>query len=130
MSLCVRCLFAPSLTHLNVLHWCAAQAICLHGQMSQPRRLAALAKFTSQKSDIIIATDVASRGLDIPHVDCVVNYDIPMHSKVGIVVSHHGADKLDSNALSREGLLLVLLHRLQQCHRCCARAQNGNTCRV
>mmetsp|Transcript_26947 Transcript_26947/g.70811 ORF Transcript_26947/g.70811 Transcript_26947/m.70811 type:complete len:536 (-) Transcript_26947:62-1669(-) len=56
-------------------------AICLHGQMSQPKRIGALAKFTGKKNNIIVATDVASRGLDIPHVDCVINYDIPMHSK-------------------------------------------------
>lgn len=56
-------------------------AICLHGQMSQPKRLGALGRFTSKQSSILIATDVASRGLDIPHVDCVLNFDIPMHSK-------------------------------------------------
>ncbi|EDQ87858.1 uncharacterized protein MONBRDRAFT_37739 [Monosiga brevicollis MX1] len=56
-------------------------AVCLHGQMSQPKRLGALAKFTSQSHTILVATDVASRGLDIPHVDVVVNYDIPTHSK-------------------------------------------------
>eukprot|EP00050_Salpingoeca_kvevrii_P022454 m.126665 g.126665 ORF g.126665 m.126665 type:complete len:448 (-) comp9711_c0_seq2:113-1456(-) len=56
-------------------------AICLHGQMTQPKRLGALAKFQGQKSSILVATDVASRGLDIPHVDVVLNYDLPMHSK-------------------------------------------------
>eukprot|EP00040_Diaphanoeca_grandis_P043986 m.10950 g.10950 ORF g.10950 m.10950 type:complete len:502 (+) comp8561_c0_seq1:161-1666(+) len=56
-------------------------AICLHGQMTQPKRLGALSKFSAQRCNIIVATDVASRGLDIPHVDCVINYDIPMHSK-------------------------------------------------
>ena len=57
-------------------------AICLHGQMSQPKRLGALAKFTAQQTSILVATDVASRGLDIPHVDVVVNFDISTHSKV------------------------------------------------
>ena len=42
--------------------------------MSQPKRLGALSKFSAQQVNIIVATDVASRGLDIPHVDCVVNY--------------------------------------------------------
>lgn len=56
-------------------------AIPLHGQMSQTKRLGSLTRFKSGTKSILIATDVASRGLDIPHVDLVVNYDIPMHSK-------------------------------------------------
>ncbi|CAN8002654.1 unnamed protein product [Ixodes hexagonus] len=56
-------------------------AIPLHGQMGQAKRLGALNKFKSKNRSILIATDVASRGLDIPHVDCVVNFDIPTHSK-------------------------------------------------
>lgn len=56
-------------------------AIPLHGQMGQAKRLGALTKFKSKNRSILIATDVASRGLDIPHVDCVVNFDIPTHSK-------------------------------------------------
>ncbi|CAF1280916.1 unnamed protein product [Rotaria sp. Silwood1] len=53
----------------------------LHGQMSQTKRLGALNKFKGKARSILIATDVASRGLDIPHVDIVINYDIPTHSK-------------------------------------------------
>ena len=40
------------------------QAICLHGQMTQPNRLGALNKFKAKERNILIATDVASRGLD------------------------------------------------------------------
>merc|ERR1719350_844611 len=56
-------------------------AIPLNGQMSQNKRLASLNKFKSKARAILLATDVASRGLDIPHVDIVINYDIPTHSK-------------------------------------------------
>merc|ERR550519_1681645 len=56
-------------------------AIPLNGQMSQNKRLASLNKFKSKSRNVLIATDVASRGLDIPHVDVVINYDIPTHSK-------------------------------------------------
>ncbi|XP_056017700.1 probable ATP-dependent RNA helicase DDX27 [Ostrea edulis] len=56
-------------------------AIPLHGQMSQSKRLGSLNKFKSKNRSILIATDVASRGLDIPHVDVVLNLDIPTHSK-------------------------------------------------
>lgn len=56
-------------------------AIPLHGQMSQTKRLGSLNKFKSKTRSILIATDVASRGLDIPHVDVVLNLDIPTHSK-------------------------------------------------
>ncbi|KRY40918.1 putative ATP-dependent RNA helicase DDX47 [Trichinella spiralis] len=56
-------------------------AVPLHGQMSQAKRLGALNKFKAKDRSILIATDVASRGLDIPHVDLVINFDIPTHSK-------------------------------------------------
>jgi ATP-dependent RNA helicase DDX47/RRP3 len=49
--------------------------------MSQNKRLASLNKFKSKSRSILLATDVASRGLDIPHVDIVINFDIPTHSK-------------------------------------------------
>jgi ATP-dependent RNA helicase DDX47/RRP3 len=56
-------------------------AICLHGQMSQPKRLGALHKFKSGGRSILICTDVAARGLDIPSVDLVINFDLPGHGK-------------------------------------------------
>lgn len=49
----------------------------INGQMSQVKRLGALNKFKTGENNILIATDVASRGLDIKGVDMVLNYDIP-----------------------------------------------------
>ncbi|KAL4880048.1 ATP-dependent rRNA helicase rrp3 [Aspergillus karnatakaensis] len=59
-------------------------AIPLHGQLSQSARLGALNKFRSGSRDILVATDVAARGLDIPNVDLVINNDLPMDSKTYI----------------------------------------------
>ncbi|KAL4811509.1 ATP-dependent rRNA helicase rrp3 [Aspergillus unguis] len=59
-------------------------AIPLHGQLSQSARLGALGKFRSRSRDILVATDVAARGLDIPSVDVVLNFDLPMDSKTYI----------------------------------------------
>lgn len=52
-------------------------AIPLHGDLSQSSRLSALNKFRAHSRDILVATDVAARGLDIPSVDLVVNFDLP-----------------------------------------------------
>merc|ERR1712151_69817 len=56
-------------------------SICLHGQMTQAQRLGALSGFKAKERRILVCTDVASRGLDVPSVDLVVNYDIPKNSK-------------------------------------------------
>lgn len=56
-------------------------AIPIHGKLSQESRLGALNKFKSGGRSILVATDVASRGLDIPAVDVVINFDIPTYSK-------------------------------------------------
>ena len=57
------------------------KAVNIHGKLSQQQRLNALNKFKSNERNILIATDVASRGLDIPSVDIVINFDIPGNSK-------------------------------------------------
>ncbi|MBA0770971.1 hypothetical protein Gotri_019509 [Gossypium trilobum] len=49
--------------------------------MTQAKRLGALNKFKSGECNVLVCTDVASRGLDIPSVDMVINYDIPTNSK-------------------------------------------------
>lgn len=53
----------------------AADAI--HGDLKQSRRDRVIREFRSKKYRILVATDVASRGLDIPHIEHVINYDLP-----------------------------------------------------
>ena len=45
--------------------------------MSQHRREQSMAKFRNGKAKILVATDIASRGIDVPRVELVVNYDVP-----------------------------------------------------
>eukprot|EP00475_Leptophrys_vorax_P024227 TRINITY_DN3339_c0_g1_i2.p1 TRINITY_DN3339_c0_g1~~TRINITY_DN3339_c0_g1_i2.p1 ORF type:complete len:422 (+),score=89.14 TRINITY_DN3339_c0_g1_i2:91-1356(+) len=59
----------------------SVENVALHSGISQARRLASLGKFKSRVVRILVATDVASRGLDIPSVDLVVNYDLPFSPK-------------------------------------------------
>ncbi len=49
----------------------------LHGGMNQAQRDRVMASFRSGKTDLLVATDVAARGLDISHVSHVMNYDVP-----------------------------------------------------
>jgi ATP-dependent RNA helicase DDX49/DBP8 len=51
--------------------------VALHSMMPQSRRIASLAKFKSHFCRIMVSTDVAGRGLDIPSVDLVINMDLP-----------------------------------------------------
>ncbi|KAK4750158.1 hypothetical protein SAY87_027607 [Trapa incisa] len=54
----------------------------LHGKMKQSVREKALSSFTSMSSGALLCTDVAARGLDIPGVDCIVQYDPPQDPNV------------------------------------------------
>jgi ATP-dependent RNA helicase DeaD len=53
------------------------QAGALHGGMSQEQRDRMMKKFRANAMDLLIATDVAARGLDVEHLSHVVNYDVP-----------------------------------------------------
>jgi len=49
----------------------------LHAKMEEKRRLKNLEKFTEMDNAVLLATDVAARGLDIQEVDMVVHYQVP-----------------------------------------------------
>ncbi|KAL5107467.1 ATP-dependent rRNA helicase RRP3 [Taenia crassiceps] len=55
--------------------------ITLNGDMPQAQRLGALGKFKRLPTSCLVATDVAARGLDIPQVGLVINYDVPLDAK-------------------------------------------------
>lgn len=52
-------------------------AEAIHGNKSQPQRQRALRAFKENYVDVLVATDVAARGLDIPNVSHVINFDQP-----------------------------------------------------
>jgi len=53
----------------------------LHGDMDQRARMAMLASFRDGKLKLLVASDVAARGLDIPDVSHIFNYDVPIHAE-------------------------------------------------
>ncbi|VDD78644.1 unnamed protein product [Mesocestoides corti] len=57
------------------------QSAVLHSSMSQNDRVAALTSFKSSHVRVLIATDLASRGLDFPTVDAVINHNVPIRPK-------------------------------------------------
>ncbi len=52
-------------------------ADCIHGNIAQTQREKTMQRFRDGKLQVLIATDVAARGIDVDDVDCVINYDIP-----------------------------------------------------
>ena len=50
---------------------------CLHGDIRQQQREKTMQRYRSGKLPVLIATDVASRGIDVDDVDCVINFDVP-----------------------------------------------------
>jgi ATP-dependent RNA helicase RhlE len=58
------------------------QAQAIHGNKSQTARERALAQFKSHRPPVLVATDIASRGLDIDAVSHVINFDLPMTAEI------------------------------------------------
>jgi ATP-dependent RNA helicase RhlE len=78
-------------------------AVAIHGNRSQAQRQKALMQFKSGKARILVATDVAARGLDIPNLPLVINHDLPMVAEDYI----HRIGRTGRNGASGEALSLV-----------------------
>lgn len=77
-SALVFCATTQGCAHLaRLLAHLGVPAAALHSALPQRERLAALAAFRGGRVPLLLATDVASRGLDVPTVDLVLNYDVP-----------------------------------------------------
>src|SRR5213076_3268501 len=57
------------------------KATAIHGDKTQQERMAALEAFNKGEIDVLVATDVAARGLDISDLPCVINYDLPYNAE-------------------------------------------------
>ncbi|MDO8298560.1 DEAD/DEAH box helicase [Lacisediminimonas sp.] len=65
----------------RVLEQEGIKATAIHGDKSQGERMAALEAFKNGSVDVLVATDVAARGLDIAELPCVINYDLPYNAE-------------------------------------------------
>ncbi|MGZ6536598.1 MAG: DEAD/DEAH box helicase [Actinomycetota bacterium] len=95
------------------------QAQALHGDMSQPARERALARFESGARDVLVATDVAARGLDLEHITHVVNYDPPEDEKAYT----HRVGRTARAGRGGTGITLVLHDQRADVSRIAARLQ-------
>jgi len=77
---------------------------CLHGRMSQQKRLVVYQQFCESKAGVLFATDIAARGLDFPAVDWVVQADCPEDVAAYI----HRVGRTARYVNSGKGLLLLL----------------------
>ena len=95
----------------------ACRPAAIHGNKSQAQRQKALDAFKAGKVRILVATDVAARGLDIPNLPLVINHDLPMVAEDYVHrIGRTGRAGVDGEALSlvspEEGGLLRQIQRM------------------
>ena len=91
--------------------------VAIHGNRSQSQRLRALADFKSGEARVLVATDVAARGLDIPQLPLVINFDLPMVAedyvhRIGRTGRAGATGEAISLVAPEEGNLLRAIHRV------------------
>jgi ATP-dependent RNA helicase DeaD len=108
------------LTDTLTAHGFAAKA--LHGGMEQKARDRVMQLFRGGQADVLVATDVAARGLDIDHVSHVINYDLPMAPEVYV----HRIGR--TGRAGREGLAISLVDPRQ--HRALRQIEGATRSRI
>jgi ATP-dependent RNA helicase DeaD len=103
---CRTRLEVEELTDILKSHGYDAQA--LHGGMEQRQRDRVMAMFRNEQADVLVATDVAARGLDIEHVSHVINYDIPTSPEVYV----HRIGR--TGRIGREGVAITIVDPREQ----------------
>jgi len=66
----------------RILYKSGEKVVAIEGDMSQHKREDSMNRFKKSKADILVATDVAARGIDVPKVALVINYDVPNQDMV------------------------------------------------
>ncbi|HKE61253.1 MAG TPA: DEAD/DEAH box helicase [Nitrospira sp.] len=84
------------------------RAEAIHGGMSQLQRDRVMQAFRTGQTQLLVATDVAARGLDIPHVSHVINYDLPSSAEVYV----HRIGR--TGRAGREGAAITILDPREQ----------------
>jgi ATP-dependent RNA helicase DeaD len=84
------------------------RAEAIHGGMSQQQRDRVMQAFRSGQTELLVATDVAARGLDIPHVSHVINFDLPSSAEVYV----HRIGR--TGRAGREGAAITILDPREQ----------------
>lgn len=84
------------------------RAEAIHGGMSQVQRDRVMQAFRSGQTELLVATDVAARGLDIPHVSHVINFDLPSSAEVYV----HRIGR--TGRAGREGMAITILDPREQ----------------
>ena len=103
---CRTRLEVDEVTAMLTARGCRAEAI--HGGMSQGQRDRVMQAFKSGQTELLIATDVAARGLDIPQVSHVINYDLPSSAEVYV----HRIGR--TGRAGREGAAITILDPREQ----------------
>ena len=92
------------------------RAVAIHGNKSQAQRQKALDQFKAGRARVLVATDVAARGLDIPDLPLVINHDLPMVAEDSV----HRIGRTGRNGATGQALSLVspeeggLLNQIQK----------------